>query len=194
MDTIKIKELADAYAVGKVEKLLSNAIADAYAEGFMAGHKAYEEKRLDMATYEKGFVDLGLPSGTLWAEDFVMDEDGRALILPYRKALDYSIPSEEQWCELMTECRFSHKHERIYDSSGFYHYHSWLVCMGPNGNKMVLDCISCEIELDLITNSPAFWLNNGMIASYTDCNDKVEIKTAFLGYKKGVRLVKNCEH
>lgn len=99
--------------MGKVEKLFSNAIADTYAEGFMSGYKAYEKRLLDVQTNEDGFVNLSLPSGTLWADDFVMDEDGKSLILPYREALDYSIPSEDQWRELTTECRFIHNQERI---------------------------------------------------------------------------------
>lgn len=192
MEKAKIKELADAYAVGKVEKILSNAIADAYAEGFMAGYKAYEERLLDMPTDENGFVNLGLPSGTLWADDFVMDKDGRVLILPYRKAIDYSIPSEEQWRELMTECRFIHNHERIdNEGSWTYYYHCWIECIGPNGNKIIFDCIHCEDEDGRLNClSSAFWLQNGMIASYNNSDSNVEISTAFPGYKKGIRLVR----
>lgn len=192
MENTKIKELADAYAAGKVEKLLNTAIADAYAEGFMAGYKAYKEHLLGGTTTEDGFVDLGLPSGTMWANDFVKDENGNALILPYQKALDFAIPSEEQWRELMTECRFVHDHKRInHPGSYTYHYHCWIICKGPNGNKIFFDGICCEGEHGLNCNSSAFWLQNGMIASYEASGSEVEISTAFSGYKKGIRLVRN---
>ena len=41
METTKIKELADAYAAGKVEELMNNAIADAYSDGFIAQVRSY---------------------------------------------------------------------------------------------------------------------------------------------------------
>lgn len=192
MENTKIKELANAYAAGKVEKLLNTAIADAYAEGFMAGYETYKEHLLGGTTAEDGFVDLGLPSGTMWANDFVMDENEKALILPYQKALDFAIPSEEQWRELMAECRFVHHHERIdHPGSYTYHYHCWIICTGPNGNKIRFDCIYCEDEQGLNCAASAFWLKNGMTASYNDSDSNVEISTAFSGYKKGIRLVKN---
>ena len=191
METINIKELADAYAAGKVEKLLNDAIAEAYEEGYIAGYQSHKEQLLGISTDESGFVDLGLSSGTMWAEDFVMDENGKALILPYCKAQYYSIPSEEQWRELMRECKFVHNHKRIDHVGGYgYHYHCWIECIGPNGNKLILDCIYCENKNGLNCNSSAFWLQNGMIASYNSANDNVEIKTEFSGYKKGIRLVR----
>ena len=176
-----------------MEKTKIKELADVYAKGFMAGYKAYEEQLLDVQTDEDGFVNLGLPSGTLWADDFVMGEDEKALILPYQKALDYSIPSEEQWRELMAECRFIHNHERIDNGeSGTYYYHCWIECIGPNGNKVIFDCIHCEDEDGRLNcQSSAFWLQNGMIASYNNSDSNVEISTAFAGYKKAIRLVRN---
>ena len=192
METTKIKELADAYAAGKVEELMNNAIADAYSDGFIAGYKAYKESLSDVTTNENGFVDLGLPSGTMWANDFIKDENERVLILPYQKALDFTIPTEQQWRELMTECRFAHNHERINNPGSYtYYYRCWIVCTGPNGNKINFDCISCEDKDGLNSRTSAFWLQNGMIARYNDSDSNVEILTDFSGYRKGIRLVRN---
>lgn len=47
------------------------------------------------------FVDLSLPSGTLCAADYLRDEEGNILYLPYNEAKKYNLPTKEQVQELI---------------------------------------------------------------------------------------------
>lgn len=64
-------EKADKYAAGKANKAITNAIAQAYIEGYKAGYKDCEmEIPVDLRDDKTEYVDLGLPSGTLWATKY----------------------------------------------------------------------------------------------------------------------------
>ncbi len=76
-----------------------------------------------------GFVDLGLPSGTLWAE--VSEQ----CLVSYDDAMDFygdAIPSQTQWEELMNNCTWTYGEldDNIY---GF-------TVKGSNGNTIYLLC------------------------------------------------------
>ena len=51
------------------------------------------------------FVDLALPSGTKWATDYLKDEEGNIIYLPYNEAAKLNIPTREQFYELTNNCR-----------------------------------------------------------------------------------------
>lgn len=96
---------AKKYAEGKVADALSQVVADAYLAGYNAGYQdGIGKVAKDSVSEETEFVDLGLPSGTLWASDYVKDGD-EILFLPYPEALKYDIPSEEQVNELGEYCK-----------------------------------------------------------------------------------------
>ena len=68
---MNILENAKKYAEGKANKAITKAIADAYVEGYKAGYKDREEEiPMDLRDNKTEYVDLGLPSGTLWASDY----------------------------------------------------------------------------------------------------------------------------
>ena len=74
---------AKEYAEGKVTEALTKVVADAYMAGYNAGYQDGVDKvAKDSVSEETEFVDLGLPSGTLWASDYVKDGD-EVLFLPY---------------------------------------------------------------------------------------------------------------
>ena len=103
---MNISEIANKYAEGKVNEVLTKAIADAYAEGYKAGYNDREaEIPADLRDDKTEFVDLGLPSGTLWSTDFEK-RDGEYLYLPYNEAKQFKLPTEEQWDELRECCKF----------------------------------------------------------------------------------------
>lgn len=98
-------EKSKIYAEGKVIEALRQVVADAYMVGYNAGYQDGIDKIAeDSVLEETEFVDLGLPSGTLWASDYVKDGD-EVLFLPYPEALKYDIPSEEQVNELGEYCK-----------------------------------------------------------------------------------------
>lgn len=99
------KDKAKEYAEGKVNDALTQVVADAYMSGYNAGYQDGIDKVVkDSVSEETEFVDLGLPSGTLWASDYVKDGN-EVLFLPYPEALKYDIPSEEQVNELGEYCK-----------------------------------------------------------------------------------------
>ena len=104
-----IYEKAKDYAGGKATAALEQMIAQAYLDGYRDGYKDHKaEVHVNiMKEIEPEFVDLGLSSGTLWAKDYLKDENGRVIYLPYEKASKLSIPTEEQWEEMRRECTFS---------------------------------------------------------------------------------------
>lgn len=70
------------------------------------------------------YVDLGLPSGTLWASDYIK-KDGEVLFLPYRDAIDeFNLPTDEQIDELKDYCEIS-----LVEDNGIKTY----ICLGPSG-------------------------------------------------------------
>ena len=118
---------AKLYAEGKVAEALKQVVADAYMAGYDAGYQDGVDKvAKDSALEGVEYVDLGLPSGTLWASDYVKDGD-EVLFLPYPKALKYNIPTEEQVDELQEFCEISRKSD---GSNTAY------IVLGPNGNAI----------------------------------------------------------
>ncbi len=118
---------AEEYAAKKTNKVISNAIAQAYADGYRDGYKDCEKEiSIDLRGNKTVFVDLGLPSGTMWAADY--EREGEDIMyLPYDKASKLSIPTEEQWKELVEVCRWEYKPDSVNSRRYF-------VCIGPNGN------------------------------------------------------------
>lgn len=124
-----MKEVGKAkeYAEGKVIEALSQVVTEAYMAGYNAGYQeGYNKVVKETSSDEMEYVDLGLPSGTLWASDYVKDGED-VLFLPYPEALKYNIPTEEQvdelekFCEISIECDGSNK---------------TYVILGPNGNAI----------------------------------------------------------
>lgn len=104
MNDIYLK--AKEYSANKCELAMSKAIAQAYIDGFKDGYEARKNKEeVGFVEDEIEYVDLGLPSGTLWAKDSLKDGDEKCL-LTFDEANMLCIPSAEQWEELQTHCRW----------------------------------------------------------------------------------------
>lgn len=75
----------------------------------------------------QGYVDLGLPSGTLWKN---INETGcydyEESILQFGR----SLPSKTQMVELVNHCRW--------EWSGWYKDYRYYKVIGPNGNSIIL--------------------------------------------------------
>lgn len=118
-------EQAKKYAEGKINEALTAVVEKAFADGYDAGYKEALSKMKTEVVEEDGitYVDLGLPSGTLWASDYLRDADGKILLLNYVEADPLNIPTKEMYEELKNHCNVSinvtakrdQKYEKIYD-------------------------------------------------------------------------------
>lgn len=184
MNANKIKE----YAEGKVTEALSQVVADAYMAGYNAGYQdGYNKVVNDSASEGAEYVDLGLPSGTLWSSDYVKDGD-EVQFLPYPEAEKYNIPTEEQVDELEEFCEFSVEND---GSNKAY------VVLGPNGNTIIFKAVGYMRLQNLQDSSEVyFWQvyksdNFKEIKVPNFYNEKGIYKaTLFGGYGIPVRTVK----
>lgn len=184
---MELTEKAEKYAVGKANAAIDKAIAQAYVDGYRAGYKDREEEiPIDLRNNKTEFVDLGLPSGTLWSRDYERKENG-ILYLPYEKACKLSIPTKEQWTELKENCRFENQYER--------NVLVGTVCVGPNGNKIVFATTGLLKACGFTDARKIYmWLNEELKG-----NDKIAVQVqnggnfeeVFCGFLLPVRLIRN---
>lgn len=188
MELIKKSE---NYATGKANDALTKAIAQAYKDGYFDGYKdCMEEIPVDLRADITEYVDLGLPSGTLWSADYEKKGD-EILYIPYGEANRFAIPSEEQWDELLKFCSFDYKRPNS--------VHSIYLCIGPNGNTITFKSrgfikgnersygainyfwIKKSVD-DLKKSAVLMNYDNGQILTTIDL---------FLGYKLPIRLTRS---
>ena len=102
-----LQESADKFAgayADTVKKLFIETFREGYGAGYLAGAAAVRNESQNDNEDEGDFIDLGLPSETLWREDFMFDEDLDIMRLAYNEARNYSLPTEQQCRELMSKC------------------------------------------------------------------------------------------
>lgn len=194
---VELNILANSYAEENVINVLKESFAKVYADGYRDGYKAREEEfPVDFCENETKFVDLGLPSGTLWASDYERDGDDVAY-LPYGKAGLLSIPTNAQWEELKDACKWEFDIDTAFDFCEAR-------CVGPNGNTLRFKRTG---KIDITAHSGSwetfFWIkeenegndnlavhmyNSGKSQHYR--NPYTHIEHFFSGYKLPVRLVK----
>ena len=190
------KDKAKEYAEGKVTEALSQVVADAYMAGYNVGYQDGIDKiAKDSVQEETEFVDLGLPSGTLWSSDYVKkDDNDMTIYVTQENGADYEIPTYEQFKELMDECKWEKKSEKNWTESGFYYWHDWAICLGPNGNKITFEKTGLYEATDSLTRTSEifFWLNDkeSNCASITFDSLNIGSENMFSGYKLPIRLVK----
>lgn len=194
-----VVECAKEYAEGKINDALNKVIVEAYMAGYNSGYKdGYDKVVKEMSSDYIEYVDLGLPSGTLWSSNYLEDENNETVYVLQEKSKAFDIPTVEQWQELVRECRWEQKSERIDDSYGFYHYHDWAICLGPNGNRIIFEKTGLyEIKSTLErAGEVLFWLKKEKdvfvnSANITFCTIKITSENEFSGCKLPIRLVKN---
>ena len=197
---MELTEKALNYAEGKANKVMTTAIAEAYAEGYRDGYKDRElEIPIDLRDNKTEYIDLGLPSGTLWAKDYEKIDREEAYF-PYCKASNYRIPTETQWKELLEYCKW----RGDYSSSRFSFY--GVFCIGPNGNSIKFRSHGYMIDEDKKIEDVNygggkvfFWIGDDEDGIEKKCiritgeNNGIlneSVMKIFSGYKLPVRLVK----
>ena len=179
---MELREKAENYAVGKANAAMDKAIAQAYADGYRDGYKDREDEiPVDLRDNKMEFVDLGLPSGTLWAKEFETTENG-FLYLPYVKAKHYNLPTKKQWEELIKHCKWGW-YEKVFR------------CTGRNGETLDFPKTG-RINPTYADGGESFlWLCDNTqddINAYAwiSCAAPQEIDSCFMGYKLPIRQVR----
>ncbi|MBR4337219.1 MAG: hypothetical protein IKP91_03135 [Bacteroidaceae bacterium] len=195
MEELQIK--AEKYAAEKTQEVIAKAIAQAYFDGYSDGYKDGEEHTaIDFRVSNPHFIDLGLPSGTMWASDFERDkEDIRHLT--YGQASHFALPTKEQVQELFDNC--------MWFRQGKGHYNACYVCIGPNGKSITFDNASYKIPYPeeekhvFMYTLSSFWIeskneslkkNSAWIKVEGENIDK-ELKETHPGMMLPIRLVSN---
>lgn len=184
-----INERSKEYAEGKALSALNAAIEQAYRDGYNDGLKHLELERLEAIKEGVEYVDLDLPSGTLWSSICVSDGLNTRL-LPYIEASKLSLPTKEQFEELISNCKY-HEIMGVNSVDGV-----WFI--GKTGNKITIPYVEI-MELFRGVKKLYFWLrddndsNNKERAGNHFGNTKHPFYTekVFMGYKLPIMLVKN---
>lgn len=182
---IKLTTKAENYAAEKTNELMTKAIAQAYADGYRDGYKDREEEiPVDFRDNKTEYVDLGLPSGTLWSANFEREGD-EFLYEPYVNINGLNIPTNEQCLELYKCCAFKPNGGSI-------------ICIGPNGNCMSFSKtgyreIGKESKVEA-ANISFFWIIEdekwGNVAAAAIGDGFRDTRQLFKGYKLPIRLVR----
>lgn len=195
---MKKVDKAKEYAEGKVTEALNKVVADAYMAGYNAGYQDGYNKVVKASIAEGiEYVDLGLPSGTLWSSDYVKDDNDKAIYVTQENSTDYEIPTNKQFKELMDECKWEQMSEKNWTEGGFYYWHEWAVCLGPNGNKITFektglyeakDCLARKEEILFWLKAEEYFQRN--CANITLNDLQLDSENVFSGYMLSIRLVK----
>ena len=190
---MNIKDKAKEYAEGKAINALTAAIESAYAEGYNAGFNdgvaSKEGEKPDDLDDGVEYVDLGLPSGTKWAADYLKDKDGNKVYLPYCEATKLNIPTIEQYEELRDYCKLVAKTVGNNSLLGYF-------ILGTNGNSVLYQRdFYFEADSGQWCSYPQFWLkseeeNNLYRKAANVYFNNSKPLSYFMGYKFPVILVK----
>lgn len=198
----EIKEISVNYAVEKTNEMMSQIVAQAFADGYRRGYKDREDEiPVDVRDGNTEYVDLGLPSGTLWSSDYEKI-DGKTIYQTYENAEAMSIPTYEQCKELLELCDWECE-----ISSGSTRQLKKIICIGPNGSLIHFQ-VNGFITSDIIVHERSdstFWVKtvnpngSGRDAVILSNRDEKGLRSrkfrqvigeAFMGYKLPIRLVK----
>lgn len=178
---------AKEYAQSVADSIIEKALEAAYLEGFNAGVESVEHPVTTIVEDGVTYVDLGLPSGTMWSE-YLWPRGKDSVQKSYFEALEYSIPNKEQVEELINNSRILVKSHWPLD---------FAVITGPNGKTLHWG-FNGVLEKG-IYNEVAFWMcekeivNNNAQYCSIDGNGIINIRTEFTGSHMYLALVKTKE-
>lgn len=193
-----IKEKAKQYAEGKALEAITSAIEQAYADGYEDGMKHRENEELELIKDGVKYVDLGLPSGTLWSSSCIRDISKTRRVYTYIEASKFSIPTKDQFLELCKECVAS----PFYNSWNSDQLRRGIKFIGPTGESIIVEYISIsEFHNVDKPETVGFWLRDNEDNNYKKYAEvKVEegkakpiISNLFMGLKSQIMLVKKHE-
>lgn len=158
------ERLAKKYAKEIANSLIENAIETAYIKGFEAGVASVQSQQIDIkdkalvdvkrnstseSAIDKNYVDLGLPSGTLWAiHNRMYNSDFKNYARSYYDAKTRSIPNKKQIEELIRMSRIQF---------GENAWNGYVNIIGPNGRSLSIRKFGYK---EHISNEVRFWVND----------------------------------
>lgn len=190
-----IKERAKQYAEGKTLEAITSAIEQAYVDGYNDGMKHRENEELEIIFDGVEYVDLGLPSGTLWSSSCIRDNSNIRRKLPYIEASKLGIPTKDQFLELCKECVAS----PFYNSRNSDQFRRGIKFIGSTGESIIVEYTSIsEFHNVDKPETVGFWLRDNEDNNYKKYAEvKVEegkakpiISNLFMGLKSQIMLVK----
>ena len=104
---MNIQEEAKKYAQDRIISLLEQAVADAYVKGYNAAcEELNNEKGKIVEVDGLKFIDMDLPSGTLWCTELYGESYlSKGHLMNFQEAVKYSLPTWDQCLELFRECK-----------------------------------------------------------------------------------------
>jgi hypothetical protein len=153
---IELNEKAGTYAKANVSNVLKESFAKVYADGYRDGYKDCQDHvSVNLRISNTEYVDLGLPSGTLWSADYEKDVND-TIFEPYQLASSKSIPTRAQWNELRrcTKWEFVGKDDKL----------EVVKCTGPNGNVILFHPMGgINFTKKVRSGRVLFWVNSTAI-------------------------------
>lgn len=190
---MNILEKSKEYAQGKAMEAMTAAIEQAFEVGYNEGYKAGLQARDSLSELETNgveYVDLGLPSGTLWSSGYLKDDEGNIVYLPYVEAAKKNIPTKEQFEELKKVCKLM----PIFNNANMW---CGVIIIGANGKTIKLH-FAYTSKGGILENrqSCKFWLKtdsepeDGEIERAYITPERIFTSALFKGYGIPVMLVR----
>lgn len=183
-----LEKKATQYVEDNLKDILSEAFAKVYTDGYRNGYNDCKNQEPQAIAPEGiNYVDLDLPSGTLWSDEYMIENDN-VVNLHYDDAVKFNIPTEEQFKELIKYCRFEFKTD-INNVITYYF-------IARNGNRIQFRSLGYLAAKLIQYNS---WACSWLKSEEKDgenlaiCLDPTYPKytSLFKGYKMPIRLVKS---
>lgn len=163
-----IENKAQEYALNVLEECI-NKVKQAYIDGYNAGKAECSPLPKNITEDEVEYIDLSLPSGTLWSKP-LRDEDGRnCFYSPFNKVKDLDLPTQADYAELIKYTKYGLNNE------GDYEY------------------LSVDGVRYIIPSYITFWLkdkDSETMAKHVNTRMHPHVASAFIGESKCVILVK----
>jgi hypothetical protein len=182
---MNLSEKAKEYASGKGADAITAAIEQAYINGYNAGYEDCKANiKPEIVEDEVEYVDLGLPSGTLWSNGCKTNKEKAYLYFSYDDAAKHNIPTKEQYQELIVNCEII----PITNSNGYVRGYKYLGRSGISISIFLTDLIP---ENKKGNRALRYWLRDEDEGNTRLCAfDRIQTDRVFMGYKLPIMLVK----
>lgn len=161
-----IENKAQEYALNVLDECI-NKVKQAYIDGYNAGKAECSPTPKNITEDGVTYIDLGLPSGTMWSP--LKGTNGRYIAIPYNQVKDLELPTLDDYAELLKYTKHG------CNNRGDYEY------LSVDGVKYIIPaCIS-------------FWLkdkDSDTMVKFVNTKLHPHVRSGFIGESKCYVLVK----